>query len=624
VKRQLARKAVRVRVDPALFAFDVVLIATAYLAVLVLRFDGDVPPGWQSSFGEFLLGAIAIQITANWAWGLYRQMWRHASIREAQRILEAGLTAGLGVLVLYVATDHLVPLSVAVLGWFVATSLIGALRFQSRLLAFHRHTGSPSGLRVVIVGAGEAGAVIVREMQRTPMSGLVPVAFVDDDPHKIGLLLHGVPVVGSSSELVSTVQRFDAHRVILAVTGASHGLVTRVATAAETAEVPLQILPGFGEVMRDRVSLHSIRDVRIEDLIGRDVVKIDLDAVGQLLYRRRVLITGGGGSIGSEIARQVANCAPAELVLLDHDETHLHDTAATIGSPTVCVLADIRDASRVRQVFRTHRPEIVFHAAAHKHVPLLETQACEAIDTNVSGTLAVVEAAEDCETERLVFISTDKAVRPASVMGASKWMGEQIVLSGSDGDRTFCAVRFGNVLGSRGSVIPTFMRQIESGGPVTVTDPRMTRYFMTIEEAVQLVLQAAVYSNGGEVFMLEMGRAVNILDLAKRMIRLAGLRPGVDLDIELVGIRPGEKLAEQLADPMETQHPTEHPSIVRLEPQSLPRDDVHRRIGALRRHFEPRDDRAAARALMDTTRDRDEIVIDLVAEEERERLRPSV
>ncbi len=355
-------------------------------------------------------------------------------------------------------------------------------------------------------------------------------------------------------------------------------------------------------------------------------MKIDLDAVHGLLSGRRVLITGGGGSIGSEIARQVAACSPAELILLDHDETHLHDTAATIGTPTISVLADVRDEARIRHIFASYGPEIVFHAAAHKHVPILETQGCEAITTNVLGTAAIVAAAEDYGSERFVFISTDKAVRPASVMGASKWFGEQIVLSEHGNNRRFCAVRFGNVLGSRGSVIPTFMRQIEAGGPVTVTDPRMTRYFMTIEEAVQLVLQAAVFSNGGEVFMLEMGQAVNIMDLAKRMIRLSGLRAGTDIEIEVVGIRSGEKLSEQLAAPDETPHPTDHHSIVRLDPLRMPLAVLEHRVREFAQIADRLDDGDARRCLIDAALGADDpeppnIVIDLVAERERDHMR---
>jgi FlaA1/EpsC-like NDP-sugar epimerase len=337
--------------------------------------------------------------------------------------------------------------------------------------------------------------------------------------------------------------------------------------------------------------------LRIEDLLGREQVATDLDAVRDVVRGRRVLITGAGGSIGSEIARQVAEAEPGELILLDHDETHLHDVSATIDLPVAQVLADIRDALAIDDVFAKWRPEVVFHAAAHKHVPLLEQHPCEAARTNVVGTHNVVEASRRFGAERFVFISTDKAVRPSSVMGASKRIGEQIVTAKTPEGAKWCAVRFGNVLGSRGSVIPTFARQIAAGGPVTVTDPRMTRFFMSIPEAVQLVLQAATFAEGGEVFMLEMGVPVNILDLAERMIRLSGRNVGSDIAVRITGVRPGEKLEEELCAPGETAHPTSHPGIVRLYPACVSVGQIDagvRTMGALAR----RRDGAAVRQLV--------------------------
>ncbi|MET0886120.1 MAG: nucleoside-diphosphate sugar epimerase/dehydratase [Mycetocola sp.] len=581
--------------DPALCLFDAVLIFGSYTAVMILRFDGNVPQQWRSGFFNFVIFVLVLHLASNWAFGLYRQMWRHASVNEAQRVVQAGAVAGVLILVVYLLDNRPVPLSVAVLGVFVATILMGALRFQSRLFSFHRRSNDLPGMRVVIVGAGEAGASIIREMQRRP--GLIPVAILDDDCSKVGLALLGVPVVGDTTQLVDTVRRFDAHRVVLAIRSAGHALVTRVASDAEVVEVPLQILPGFGDVVRGRASLRDVRDLSIEDLIGRDEVKIDVEAVRSMLRGRRVLVTGGGGSIGTEIGRQVAACEPAELVLLDHDETHLHDAEARIDQPVVLALADVRDEVRIRSIFARHRPEVVFHAAAHKHVPILEAQASEAAETNVLGTERIVAAAEDFGVEILVFISTDKAVRPSSVMGASKRLGEQLVLSRGSHGKRFSAVRFGNVLGSRGSVIPTFGRQIALGGPVTVTDERMTRYFMTIEEAVQLVLQAAVFSSGGEIFMLEMGRAVNIMELAKRMIRLSGLRPGSDIEIKVTGVRPGEKLEEELAAPEELKNPTDHHAIVRLEVEPAPAARLGAMLRDLRRVSERKDDRQASHLL---------------------------
>jgi FlaA1/EpsC-like NDP-sugar epimerase len=329
----------------------------------------------------------------------------------------------------------------------------------------------------------------------------------------------------------------------------------------------------------------DLRDLRAEDLLGRQQVAADLDMVSRLLHGRRVLVTGAGGSIGSEIVRQVLTFAPESLVLLDHDETHLHDLAIELdaagGARTVNVLADVRDHERVLAAFRQHRPEIVFHAAAHKHVPVLESHPEEALLTNVIGTANVADAALRTGAERFVLISTDKAIKPVNVMGASKWLAEQLMWSFDGSSCVFCAVRFGNVLGSRGSVIPTFRWQIERGGPVTVTDPAMTRYFMSVQEAVQLVLQAARLSSGGEMFTLDMGRPMNILDLAKRMIRLSGQVPGKDVEIAFIGTRPGEKLLEEVIHPAEEPVPSEHPAIVISRPPAPDRATLRRVLAEL-------------------------------------------
>jgi FlaA1/EpsC-like NDP-sugar epimerase len=356
---------------------------------------------------------------------------------------------------------------------------------------------------------------------------------------------------------------------VFAMTNAPQETIRRAALAAETADVAMKIVPGIGMSMRGGASLRDLRDLRIEDLLGREQIATDLDAVGAMLVGRCVLITGAGGSIGSEIVRQVVDCDPVKVVLVDHDETHLYDVAAMCDGPVVQVLADIRNARQMRAIFDLHRPTVVFHAAAHKHVPLLEAHPTEAVHTNVIGTGNIVDCALAVGVERLVLISTDKAVYPSSVMGASKRICEQLLIARAPKGSAFCAVRFGNVLGSRGSVVPTFMRQIEAGGPVTVTDRRMTRFFMSIREAVQLVLQAAALADSesqGEIFMLDMGEPVVIHDLAERMIRLSGRKPGSDVEIRIVGTRPGEKLCEELMALDEHESDTAHPSIRRVTP----------------------------------------------------------
>jgi FlaA1/EpsC-like NDP-sugar epimerase len=578
---RLARRAARLRSDLLLAVLDAALLTASYVAVLILRFDGKVPNHHWEKFWVFLPGGLAVALLSNWAWGLYGQLWRHASIQEARRLLLAGMTTGTVLVARELLFRQLVPYSVVTLGVVLGTFLTGALRFQSRLFSFQRRSNDPPGLRVVVIGAGDAGAALVREMLRSPRAGLVPVAVLDEDPRRHGRSFMGLRIEGGIADLPRVAALTSAHQAVLAMSSVDQALVRRAASAAEQAGVALKIVPGMSSTVGNRVSISDVRDLRIEDLLGRKQVVTDLEGVRQLLQGRRVLVTGAGGSIGSEIARQVAACDPASLVLVDHDETHLHDAATSILHDTVQVLADIRSRDRMVQVFAAHRPEIVFHAAAHKHVPLLEAYPCEAVSTNVVGTANVLEAAREVGVERLVFISTDKAVVPSSVMGASKRLGEQLVLSRAPAGARHCAVRFGNVLGSRGSVVPTFMRQIAAGGPVTVTDPAMTRFFMSIEESVQLVLQAAALAQGGELFMLDMGEPVRIMELAERMIRLSGRAVGTDIEIKVTGARPGEKLVEALRDADEAATPTIHPSITRVTPLEIPTSLLHMGLAEL-------------------------------------------
>lgn len=562
---RLSRLAARMRNDVNLACLDLVFASAAYLSMLVMRFDGSVPPEYWDRLGTFAPVALLVTVSSGCVWGLYGQVWEQASVNEARRVLLAG--ASTTVVLLWFATlaPQRMPLSVIVLGGLSATMLSGGLRFQSRLFALHR-ADRGADLRVVVVGAGDAGGTIIRELLSHPKAGLIPVAVVDDDPQKQRRSLLGIPVAGTIDDLEGVIDRFGAMQAVLAIPSADADLVQRTAEQAERARVPLKVLPPIGELFGGEPTVRDVRDLSIKDLLGRNQVDTDLDRVAALLRDRTVLITGAGGSIGCEIARQVAQFDPRSLVLLEHDETHLYDVAAELGAvPLVQVLADIRDRKRVAEIFAEHRPDVVFHAAAHKHVPLLEAHPCEAVHTNVTGTHNVLAAADAVGVAKLVFISTDKAVSPSCVMGASKWCGEQLVRSYAGSERHWCAVRFGNVLGSRGSVIPTFARQIASGGPVTVTDARMTRYFMSTSEAIQLVLQAAVLASGGEVFELEMGRPVNILELAERMIRLSGRSVGHDIPITFTGVRPGEKLEEQLRGPDDVSHPTSHPAIVRLD-----------------------------------------------------------
>lgn len=563
----LARTASRVRVDLPLAALDALLIGCSYLVSLVVRFDGSVPPRYWTAAGAFLLTTLLVHLSVNRAFSLYGQVWRHASVAEARRVL---LASAFSTAILAVATffTHAMPRSVVIMGGGMALLSVGALRFHSRLFAFTREAHVLSPVRVVVVGARDAGAALVKDMLRAPGAGLTPVAVVDDDLGPRGLSLAGVPVIGGIDELASVVRRTGAAQVVLAFPSPPAELVQRVFDQAEMAGVPVKIVPGVRERVGGQTSMRDVRDLRIEDLLGRPPVQTDLAEVRRLLKGRRVLITGAGGSIGSEISRQVALCQPAQLVMLDHDETHLHDAAAMIEVPVVQFLADIRDQVALDEVMHRYEPEVVFHAAAHKHVPMLELHPCEAILTNVVGTHNVLRAAVEHGVERFVFISTDKAVEPSSIMGATKRLGEQLVASQAPPGAPYCAVRFGNVLGSRGSVIETFKRQIQAGGPVTITDPAMERFFITVQEAVQLVLQAAAFAVGGEVFMLDMGQPVRISDLAEKMIRLSGRTAGVDIAIRTIGRRDGEKLIEALIAPSEERHATRHAAIVAVSSAS--------------------------------------------------------
>jgi FlaA1/EpsC-like NDP-sugar epimerase len=582
-----SRIVVRVRRDVPLAILDVLLVVPAYLVPLVLRLDGQVPGRTWRIFWLLLPGIALIHLLSNYLFGLYGQMWRYASVQEARCVVLSGAMSfalTLGLVLLVGRGERPVPLSVIALGSASAVIAAGAVRFQSRLFAFRRRSVNDQLTRVLLMGAGDAGAQVLSDILRNPSMGLRVVGLVDDDKSIHGRGIHGVAVLGGRASIPALAQSLTAEQVLLAIPSATSDLIRDVATRCEEAGVSLRVLPSAREIVGGRVTARDLRDLRIEDLLGRQQVDTDLAAVRGLLRGTRVMITGAGGSIGSEIARQVRDFEPEHLALLDNDETHLHDLLMSLdGSRTTTILGDVRDRERMLEAFAEQRPQIVFHAAAHKHVPILEEHPQEALLTNVLGTANVVEAAAACHVERFVLISSDKAVRPTSVMGGSKRIAEDIVRGLSGRGAAFCAVRFGNVLGSRGSVVPTFLRQIAAGGPVTVTDPAMTRYFMSVEEAVQLVLQAAALAQGGEVFTLEMGEPVNILDLAQRLIRMSGQVPGRDIAVQVIGARPGEKQHEELTDDQEAPVPAGHPGIVVAMPPPPDPASLRRRLRELER-----------------------------------------
>ena len=514
--------------------------------------------------------------------GFYRRMWIYASVQELKLIILGVTTSSTLVslvIVLLRAVEILpnFPRSTLPIDWLLTMFLVGGMRFSIRLLADIQTSQAESHRRkrVLIVGAGDAGALVVREMQKNPELMVEPVCFLDDNPDKQRQQIHGVPVVGTLSDLsrAAVTRRID--EVIIAIPSAPGRVVRQVADACRLKGIPFRTMPGIYELIGGKVNVSRLREVEIADLLRREPAQIDERRIGNSLGGRRVLVTGAGGSIGRELCRQIARWNPSALILLGHGENSIFETLLELEDdypnlPLHPVIADIRDLDRLNIIFDQLRPQVLFHAAAHKHVPLMEANVEEAITNNVLGTRNIVEVALSYGVERMVMISSDKAIRPTSIMGAAKRMGELIVLDASQrSGLPYSVVRFGNVLGSRGSVVPLFKRQIQQGGPVLITHPDMKRYFMTIPEAVHLVLQASAMGAGNEVFVLNMGEQVKILELAEDLIRLSGLEPGRDIDIQFTGIRPGEKLYEELWDQRASYKPTPHPDIVLVQDEDI-------------------------------------------------------
>ena len=569
---------------------DLFLIAVGVVGSFALRFEFNTLFWYYlPQAGRMLLLALFIKPLVYYFYGLYRRVWAYASARELMLILSAVSTASVFLSVAVFAMIYIqvqqrtyigFPRVVLLIDWLLSIFLAGGLRFASRLLAEARSTAASemvdgSTHRIAIVGAGDAGALVAREVQRNPQLNLDLVCFLDDDKSKQKLQIHGVPVVGTLDDLPRVITRRRIHEVIIAIPTASGEVVRKVADYCREKNVTFRTMPGMYELIGGKVSVNRLRQVNIDDLLRRAPAQIDDKQVGVTLGGKRVLVTGAGGSIGTELCRQIARWGPSALILLGHGENSVFETLLELEDafpslPMHPVIADIRDQDRIENVFADLQPQVVFHAAAHKHVPLMEVNVEESITNNVLGTRVIVETSMTYGVERLVMISTDKAIRPSSVYGATKRMAELIVLDAAHtAERPFSVVRFGNVLGSRGSVVPRFQRQIEAGGPVTITHPDMRRYFMTIPEAVHLVLQAGAMGKGGEVFVLRMGEQIRILDLAEDLIRLSGLEPGKDIEILFTGIRPGEKLSEELWDRWAAYEPTSHPDIVLLAQEDI-------------------------------------------------------
>jgi FlaA1/EpsC-like NDP-sugar epimerase len=560
---------------------DLAVLAGAFVFSYLLRFDFHVPAEELRRAMVQLPLALLIQLTALFLTGVYSFVWRYVGLREVPTFLKGavGATAALLLLRFGLSDDyHLwrVPISVILMDNALAFGGVLSLRVLRRVLyeSYERErldrNGAPRGGRrkpVLLVGAGRGGVLAVREIQGRGDMEIEVVGFVDDDPLKQGTVIHGVRVLGTTRELPRLVRELGIDHVVITIAETRRELLRHVAEVCEQARIRMRSVPGFYEILQGKVEISRMRDVAMETLLGREPVHLDQAELGRFLTGRRILVSGAGGSIGSELARQVAGFQPAELLLIERAEGALFDIERELrhlhpGVEIVPLIADVSDASRIRTLLARHRPDVILHAAAHKHVPMMEANPSEAIKNNVFGTKILGELAGEIGVESFVLISTDKAVRPSSIMGASKRIAELVIQDLDQRFETrFVAVRFGNVMGSAGSVIPIFRDQIEKGGPVTVTHPDMMRYFMTIPEAAQLVLEAGAMGDYGEIYVLDMGEPVRILDLARDMITLSGFRPYEDIDIVFTGLRPGEKLFEELEVSGEQIAKTKHPKI---------------------------------------------------------------
>jgi FlaA1/EpsC-like NDP-sugar epimerase len=557
---------------------DGFLIATAWWLAFELRFDQGVPPYYDTLFKRTVLIVVGIKLLVFILFGFYDRWWRYVSTRDmwgaARGVTVASLVADVTVYFASPVADVRLPRSIAVMDWLLLLAFIAGSRLIARSV-FERPTPGrlvARGKEVLVIGAGEAARDTIREMHRNPQLGYTPIGLVDDDPRKKNIRIHGVRVLGTTADLPHLLRDNRPDEILIAVPSASGEFRRSVVTTTRELGVPVKTLPGLHELISGEIDLAvQIRPVQVEDVLGREPVDVDLDSAAPYVEGKTVLVTGAGGSIGSELCRQLTRLGPQRLILVELGETALFEIERELVddrgfSAAVPVLADVGNATKIRQVFERYEPNVVFHAAAYKHVPLMEANPLESVRNNALATKVVVDAAVEYGAHRFVLVSTDKAVNPKTVMGQSKAVCEWVVEAyGAREDiaTRFVAVRFGNVLGSSGSVIPIFRRQIEKGGPLTVTHPEMTRFFMTIPEAASLVIQSGAIGGEGHVFVLDMGEPVKIVELAEQMIRLSGKDPA-EIGIDFVGARPGEKLHEELWGEGETVVATAHPKIRRV------------------------------------------------------------
>lgn len=577
---------------------QLILILAANVTAFELRFEGEIPPEYAQVMWDQMPAVLLIFGSGLWAFGIQQGLWRYVGLYDLGKIISASLVSA----AVFYTVIHLAggikeyPRSTIVLTGVLNGLYLAGIRLAVRGFREWIRVVSPGARRVLIVGAGNAGELLVRDMLSDGGYNCCPVGFVDDDPVKRKMKIHGVPVVGTIAELKQVTDRLEAHEIIVAIPSASTTVMQSILAASAGGTAPIKTLPNIKNLLGDLVSLQHVRPMNLDDLLQREPIQTDRQELYPLISGKTLLVTGAGGSIGSELCRQIAQYAPRSVVLFERYENALHSLMLELTAkfPAVRILPVIGDVTvpdRVTEIFRQTCPDIVFHAAAHKHVPLMEMNPKEAIRNNILGTHVVAEASLNRGVDRFILISTDKAVNPSSVMGATKRIAEHVMQEFNHTSRTkFTVVRFGNVLGSNGSVVPLFSDQIRNGGPITVTHPEIKRFFMTIPEAVQLVLQASVIGRGGEVFVLDMGEQIKVVDLARNMIVLAGLVPGKDIDIVFNGLRPGEKLYEELFEGHEQVEPTTHPKIRRAIGTPVPIGELSDWLQSLQSNLPKRDE----------------------------------
>ncbi|MGE5244010.1 MAG: polysaccharide biosynthesis protein [Betaproteobacteria bacterium] len=565
---------------PASIAVQLGFVVLSNWLAFLLRYDWNLPPSAREVFWQALPWLVALRAATFLAFRLNQGLWRYTSVYDVRAILGGVVASSLAFFAVTLAPSGppVYPLSLFIVDAALLTLMLAGVRLSRRMVAEASHPRR--GRRILIVGAGDAGELLVRDIKSSRNSRYRAVGFVDDDPSKVGHRIHGVPVLGTRADLPQILSRHRPHEVLLAIPDAEPVVVRSIVKTLEPFKVPIKTVPNLRDLIDGRIELSQIRSLSVDDLLTRAPIGLARDPLKHLIGGRRVMVTGAGGSIGSELCRQIARLKPASLVMFERYENSLHairmeleDARQQFGLHPV--IGDVTDPERLAEVMRETRPEIVFHAAAHKHVPLMEENPCEAIKNNVRGTRLVAQAADEYGVDRFILISTDKAVNPTSVMGASKRLAELIVQIQAVGSSTsFCIVRFGNVLGSNGSVVPRFLDQIKRGGPVTITHPEIRRFFMLIPEAVQLVLHAAAQAEGGATYVLEMGEQVKVVDMARHLIRLSGFVPDEEIPIEFIGLRPGEKLFEELVGRDEDVGPSAVEKILRVTSRSTPRENL--------------------------------------------------